>query len=118
MTECTVYLGIVTHMTLKAYPAGMVWGGTISYNESHQDALMNAFAEYQHVGQLDQSTATITYMFINNGTLAVTLVCFGSVQRPGAFQPFYDIPALSDLTKLHDNFTDLIDQPLNQGVPR
>ena len=79
MTECTVYLGIVTHMTLKAYPAGMVWGGTISYNESHQDALMNAFAEYQHVGQLDQSTATITYMFINNGTLAVTLVCFGSV---------------------------------------
>ena len=118
MTECTVYLGIVTHMTLKTYPAGRVWGGTISYNESHQDALMNAFAEYQHAGQLDQSTSTITYMFIINGTLAVTLVYFGSVQRPGAFQPFYDIPALSDLTTLHDNLTDLIDEPLNQGVPR
>lgn len=105
-------------MTLRTFPAGRVWGGVISYNESHQDALMNAFAEYQHIGQLDQSTATITYMLINNGTLAVTLVYFGSVERPSAFQPFYDIPALSDLTTLHDNLTDLIDQPLNQGVPR
>lgn len=105
-------------MTLKAYAAGKVWGGVITYNESRQDALMNAFAEYQHVGQLDRSTATITYMLVNNGTLAVTLVYFGSVQRPDAFQPFYDIPALSDLTRLHDNLTDLIDQPLDQGVPR
>ena len=105
-------------MTVKAYPAGKVWGGTISYDESQQDALMNAFAEYQQVGQLDRNTATITYMLVNNGTIAATLVYFGTVHRPDAFQPFYNIPALSDLTKLHDNFTDLIDQPLNQGVPR
>lgn len=105
-------------MTLKAYPAGRVWGGTITYNETYQDALMNAFAEYQQVGQLDRNTATITYMLVNNGTLEVTLVYFGSVLRPDAFQPFYNIPALADVTRLHDNLTDLIDQPLGQGVPR
>ncbi len=105
-------------MTLKTYPAGQVWGGSLIFNGSFQGDLMNAFATYQEVGQLDTKSALITDMGINNDTLILTLVYFGSVERPAAFQPFFDIPARLDLTRLHGNFTDLINQQANQVVPR
>ena len=74
MLTCSDDLGIVTHMTLKTYPIGRVWGGQVLYNETYQDDIMNAFATYQQAGQLDTKSATITYMYLNNGTISVTLV--------------------------------------------
>jgi hypothetical protein len=114
------WIGIVTHMTLRTYSAGRVWGGTLIYNSnpSFQDDLMSAFATYQEVGQLDTKSALITDMGINNDTLILTLVYFGSVERPAAFRPFFEIPARLDLTRLHNNFTDLVNQQANQVVPR
>jgi hypothetical protein len=105
-------------MTLKTYPVGPVWGGLIVYNSSYTSALMNAFALYGQDGQLDTNSAVITYMGINNNTLLLTLVYFGSIERPVVFQPFYNIPAIFDLTRQHDNFTDLIDQQADAVVPR
>lgn len=110
--------GIVTHMTLKTYPSSKVWGGTIVYNATYQDRLMQAFANYQQDGQKDVNSALISYLLINNGTLLLTLVYLDDTEKPKAFQPFYDIPAIKDDTKIYNNLIEIIDQPLPQGVPR
>jgi hypothetical protein len=109
----------VTHITLKTYPLGPVWGGVIAYNDSYTAALMQAFATYQASGQFDTKSAIITDMVITQNLNIVTLIYLAPVSsRPAAFAPFYDIPALYDLTGPHNNFTDLIGPPLNTGLPR
>lgn len=111
-------IGIVTHVTMKTYPLGQVWGGTIAYNNTHVESLMKAFATYQSKGQLDTKSAVITNMVITQRILLLTLVYLAPVERPVAFQPFYDIPALLDLARLHDNLTDLVGPPLDVQLPR
>lgn len=111
LEEYTYYLylhglGIVTHVTLKTYPLGKVWGGTIIYSNDYRDQLMRAFATYQVSGQLDIKSALIAYLAVTNDTAFVTLYYLDAVERPEAFEPFYAIPALQDTTKIHGRFSD------------
>ncbi|KAI4241491.1 MAG: hypothetical protein LQ352_007433 [Teloschistes flavicans] len=111
--------GITTHITTKAYPMGAVWGGLRVWNASQLDAVSDAFAEYQRVGQLDTKSSVIPDLVPTNGTLFLTLIYFDSVTSPpAAFKPFYDIPAVSDNSGLHPNFLDLISVGPPQVVPR
>lgn len=111
-------IGIVTHVTMKTYPLGQVWGGTVAYNNTYLESLMKAFAIYQSEGQLDTKSAVIANMVLNQNILLLTLVYLGPVERPAAFQPFYDIPALSDQAQLQNNFRDLVGPPLAVQLPR
>ncbi|KAL8758330.1 MAG: hypothetical protein Q9199_001586 [Rusavskia elegans] len=110
--------GIVTHLTLRTYPVSKVWGGVVAYNNSYVAALMQAFATYQHSGQLDVKSAVIANMVFTANINIITLVYLAPVERPPAFSPFYDIPSLYDLTKIHNNFSALIGEPLETGIPR
>lgn len=111
--------GIVTHVTLCTYPLGKIWGGPLIYTNDQRDAVMRALHSYQKSGQLDTNSAVLPYLFINNNTIQLTLVYLRETsQRPAAFQPFYDIPMISDLTKTYDKFSDLVRSPVNLVVPR
>ncbi|MCJ1377216.1 hypothetical protein MMC17_000308 [Xylographa soralifera] len=79
---------------------------------------MSAFAEYQEIGQLDTNSSLIADLATTNDTLAVTLVYFAPVERPAAFDPFYNIPAVEDTTQIYPNFLALIEGGLPQVVPR
>ena len=106
-------------MTLKTYPVGKVWGGLVIYNNSYQDQLMSAFASYQQQGQLDEDSALLTYLAINNETVFAAYIYFQPVEKPKAFDAFYSIPALEDLTAIHDNFSDLVNNlNIDYVVPR
>ncbi|KAL8664740.1 MAG: hypothetical protein Q9168_007844 [Polycauliona sp. 1 TL-2023] len=111
--------GITTHITTKAYPMGAVWGGLRVWNASQLDAVSDAFAEYQREGQLDTKSSVIPDLVPTNGTLFITLIYFAPITtRPKAFDAFYKIPAISDDSKAHPNFLDLISVGPPQVVPR
>lgn len=90
----------------------------MAYNNTYVESLMKAFAIYQSEGQLDTKSAVIANMVLNQNILLLTLVYLGPVERPAAFQPFYDIPALSDQAQLQNNFRDLVGPPLAVQLPR
>ncbi|KAF2265021.1 bifunctional solanapyrone synthase [Lojkania enalia] len=110
--------GILTRVTLATYPMGKVWGGTLVYTNDHRDAVMRAYAAYQKDGQLDTNSGLLSYMAISNNTYFINFAYLDGVERPKAFQPFYNIPTVADMTALYDNFTELLKPTLPLGVPR
>jgi FAD/FMN-containing dehydrogenase len=60
--------GIVTSFTLKTFPIGKVWGGTIYYPSDQIDALVDAAVEYAAKPSVPKATLA-TEFFANNGTL-------------------------------------------------
>ncbi|KAE8151805.1 bifunctional solanapyrone synthase [Aspergillus avenaceus] len=110
--------GIVTHITQRTVPLGKVWGGRILYSGNSSKAFMAAVAEYQQSGQFDNKTAILPYLGLNNDTIICTLAYMDEVERPDAFKPFYDIPAVQDETQMYDNFTALATIEVPSVVPR
>jgi hypothetical protein len=80
--------------------------------------MMAAFAQYQVVGQLDQKSALLSYVAINNDTIFLNLAYTDAVARPAAFAPFYNITPLADTTTMYDNFNDLVSGGIQLNVPR
>lgn len=114
-------IGIITHITLKTYPLGKVWGGTIVYYGEFRDELMEAFATYQQSGQLDTKSAVLSYLAINNATAYVSLMYLDPVDRPDAFAPFYNISGaiiVADTTSIRDSFSSVFAEDINRVVPR
>jgi hypothetical protein len=117
----TQSIGVITHVTLKTYPLGKVWGGTIVYTGEFRDELMQAFATYQKIGQLDKRSAVLSYLAINNATAYVSLMYLDAVERPTAFEPFYNISkatVIADTTSIRDSFSSVFDEDINRVVPR
>lgn len=110
--------GIVTHVTMKTVPLEKVWGGALVFTNEHRDDIMRAFSRYQDAGQLDGKSAVLPYMGLNNDTTYLILTYLDGVEKPDAFQPFYDIPSIFDGTRVYDNYMDLISQSLDLVVPR
>ncbi|OAL43510.1 bifunctional solanapyrone synthase [Pyrenochaeta sp. DS3sAY3a] len=113
--------GVITHVTLKTYPLGKVWGGTIVYYGEFRDQLMEAFATYQQSGQLDKKSAVLSYLAINNATAYVSLAYLEPVDRPEVFAPFYNISGamiVADTTAIRDSFSSLFSEDINRVVPR
>lgn len=103
---------------MKTYALGKVWGGALVYTNEHRDDVMRAMATYQESGQLDRHSALLSYMGINNNTLYVILAYMNGVEKPAAFEPFYQIPNIFDGTRMRDNLTDLISEDIDRVVPR
>jgi FAD/FMN-containing dehydrogenase len=61
--------GIVTTFTIRAYPVGKVWGGTIMYSPDQLEALIDATAEYTAKSSHPKS-GLATQFFGMNGTTA------------------------------------------------
>ena len=110
--------GIVTHVTMKTFPLEKVWGGALVFTNDHRDDIMRAFSAYQNSGQLDGKSAVLPYMGLNNDTTYILLAYLDAVERPKAFQPFYDLPAIFDGTQIYDNYMDLISGTIDFVVPR
>ncbi|KAF1843187.1 bifunctional solanapyrone synthase [Cucurbitaria berberidis CBS 394.84] len=113
--------GIITHITMKTFPLGKVWGGTIVYTGDFRDELMQAFATYQQNGQRDTKSAVLSYLAINNATAYVSLIYLDPVERPAAFEPFYNITGatiVADTTAIHDSFSSVIAADIDRVVPR
>jgi hypothetical protein len=118
---CLTIEGVLTHVTLKTHPLGKVWGGTIVYYGEFRDELMKAFATYQQHGQLDQKSAILSYLAINNATAYVSLAYMDAVERPSVFAPFYNISGatiVADTTAIRDSYSSLFEQDIDRVVPR
>lgn len=103
---------------MKTYPLGRIWGGALVYTSDRRDDVMQAVAAYQYSGQLDRRSAILSYMGINNNTLYVILAYMDAVERPAAFEPFYQIPNIFDGTRIRENLTELITEDVDRVVPR
>jgi hypothetical protein len=82
---------------------------------------MQAFATYQKSGQLDQKSAVLSYLAINNATAYVSMMYLDAVERPAAFDPFYNISGatvVADTTSIRDSFSSVFDEDINRVVPR
>lgn len=110
--------GIVTHVTMRTFPLEKVWGGALVFTNDDRDDILRALSTYQNSGQLDAKSAVLLYMGLNNDTTYIILVYLDEVEKPEAFQPFYDIPSIYDGTRVYDSFMDLISEDLNLVVPR
>jgi FAD/FMN-containing dehydrogenase len=60
--------GIVTSFTLKTFPIGKVWGGTVLYPADKLDAMINATAEYSAKPSEPKATLA-TQFFATNGAV-------------------------------------------------
>ncbi|KAI0478373.1 oxidase/Diels-Alderase [Xylariaceae sp. FL0804] len=110
--------GIVTHITQRTFPMGRVWGGLIEYAGNASTQFLAAMADYQASGQLDKKSAILPYVGLNNDTILATFVYFGDVDRPAAFQPFYDISAAGDYTQIYDSLYNITNLSVPFVVPR
>lgn len=97
---------------------GKVWGGIILYDGDQQDNIMRAFAEYQSTGQLDRKSALMSYVGVNNKTIVLVLAYLDEVERPAAFNAFYNITSLQDTTGTKNSFTELVNAPESPGPLR
>lgn len=110
--------GIITSAVFRTYPMGKVWGGIILYDGDQQDNIMRAFAEYQSTGQLDRKSALMSYVGVNNKTIVLVLAYLDEVERPAAFNAFYNITSLQDTTGTKNSFTELVNAPESPGPLR
>ncbi|OAG11455.1 FAD-binding domain-containing protein [Paraphaeosphaeria sporulosa] len=111
--------GIISYVTLKAFPQGKVWGGVIFYSIEYLDQIMAAIAEYQAVGQLDPRSAILPYVAFNNfNSIFISFSYLDAVERPEVFNNFYRIPSLLDDTKIHNNFSASISEVVDKVYPR
>ncbi|KAJ5217446.1 oxidase/Diels-Alderase [Penicillium chermesinum] len=99
--------GIVTHLNQQTYPMGKVWGGTVIYSGDKAKAFMAALADFQADGQLDRKAAILPYLALTNDTIFATFAYLDPTVKPNAFDAFFQIPNVTDLTKVHDSFYDL-----------
>ncbi|KAJ3498514.1 hypothetical protein NLG97_g1069 [Lecanicillium saksenae] len=99
--------GIVTHLNQRTYPMGKVWGGTVIYSGEQAKAFMGALADFQAKGQLDGKAAILPYLALTNDTIFATFAYLDPTVKPTAFDAFFKIPSVADLTKVHDSFYDL-----------
>ncbi|KAH6904401.1 hypothetical protein BKA70DRAFT_1507885 [Coprinopsis sp. MPI-PUGE-AT-0042] len=101
--------GIVTSFTLKTFPIGKVWGGTIYYPTDQIDALIDASVEYAAKPSIPKATLA-TELFANNGTLEGAVILFYDGETPpaGLFDTFLEIPRTNGEAKTHDSFTSFL----------
>ncbi|KAH6904400.1 hypothetical protein BKA70DRAFT_1432153 [Coprinopsis sp. MPI-PUGE-AT-0042] len=98
--------GIVTSFTLKTFPIGKVWGGTLYYPADQVDAMIDAAVEYAAKPSVPKATLA-TEFFAINGTLTGAAIRFYNGETPpaGLVNTFLEIPRTSGEAKTLDSFT-------------
>ncbi|KAF8257313.1 FAD-binding domain-containing protein [Lactarius quietus] len=85
--------GIVTKFTVKSYPQGQAWGGTILYGSDQLAAIKNATAEFSPVP--DTNAALISVFSYSSGEVIPSVILFYDGPQPpsGMFDSFLQIPS-------------------------
>ncbi|KAH6904220.1 hypothetical protein BKA70DRAFT_1565942 [Coprinopsis sp. MPI-PUGE-AT-0042] len=101
--------GIVTSFTLRTFPVGKVWGGTILYSADRLDAMIDATVEYSAKPSNPKATLA-TQFFAANGTTTGAAIMFYNGENPpaGLFDSFVNVPGVSGEAKTHDTFLSFV----------
>ncbi|KAI0339141.1 FAD-binding domain-containing protein [Trametopsis cervina] len=87
--------GIVTHVTLKTYPQGPVWGGTIVYNTTYTDRLVAAVANFSANATDSQCELYFGFQWANNSLAMFAKIYYNASEpAPGVFDELLAIPAV------------------------
>ncbi|KAH6904203.1 hypothetical protein BKA70DRAFT_1193475 [Coprinopsis sp. MPI-PUGE-AT-0042] len=108
--------GIVTSFTLRTFPVGKVWGGTILYAADQLEAMIDATVEYSAKPSNPKATLA-TQFFATNGSTTGAAIMFYNGENPpaGLFDSFINVPGVSGEAKTHDTFLSSL-QPVRSTV--
>nr|D7UQ40.1 RecName: Full=Bifunctional solanapyrone synthase; AltName: Full=FAD-dependent monooxygenase sol5; AltName: Full=Prosolanapyrone-II oxidase; AltName: Full=Prosolanapyrone-III cycloisomerase; AltName: Full=Solanapyrone biosynthesis protein 5; Flags: Precursor [Alternaria solani]BAJ09785.1 oxidase/Diels-Alderase [Alternaria solani] len=110
--------GIVTHIVQRTYPLGKIWGGSMIFPGNASAQFMAALADYQAKGQLDKKSAILPYVGLIADAVVAQFSYLEPVERPEAFEAFYDIPVIQDLTQVWDTFAAMVTAPIPYNMTR
>lgn len=79
---------------------------------------MAALADYQAKGQLDKKSAILPYVGLIADAVVAQFSYLEPVERPEAFEAFYDIPVVQDLTQVWDTFAAMVTAPIPYNMTR
>ncbi|KAH6906113.1 hypothetical protein BKA70DRAFT_1499246 [Coprinopsis sp. MPI-PUGE-AT-0042] len=101
--------GIVTSFTLRTFPIGKVWGGTILYPADQLAAMIDATVEYSAKPSVPKATLA-TQFFATNGVTTGAAIMFYNGETPpeGLFDAFLNVPGASGEVKTHNTFFSFI----------
>jgi hypothetical protein len=90
--------GIVTRFDLYTYPQGLMWGGSLVYNITQSDAILNAFVDYGKNAPSDPNAALILAYAYTQGQffVAADLEYALPQANPPIFSEFLSRPYLSN----------------------
>ncbi|KAI0337353.1 FAD-binding domain-containing protein [Trametopsis cervina] len=87
--------GIVTKFTLKAYPQGKIWGGTIVHDIKYSDHLIDAAVNFSKTVNDPKSELFFSFLFSNGTTqIASKLFYNAPTPPPGMFDTFLATPTI------------------------
>jgi hypothetical protein len=95
-----------------------VWGGTIIFPGNYSAQFMAALSDYQSNGQLDKNSAILPYVGLSSDVIVATFSYLKPVERPKAFEAFYDIPIMEDTTRIWDTFAEMASAPIPYTLAR
>lgn len=85
---------------------------------NYSEQFLAAMADYQAKGQFDTKSAMLPYIALNSDVIIQQYAYLDAVERPNAFEAFYDIPVLQDTTQIFDSFYDMVTVPLSYTLAR
>jgi hypothetical protein len=90
--------GIVTRFDLYTYPQGLMWGGSLLYNITQSDTILNAFVDYGNNAPSDPNAALIlAYAYAQGQFLVIADLEYALPQpNPPIFSKFLSRPYLSN----------------------
>ncbi|KAJ3506903.1 hypothetical protein NLJ89_g6600 [Agrocybe chaxingu] len=99
--------GIVTSLTLKTFPIGQVWGGSLQVT-GDLTAMIDAAVEYSAKPSVPEATLAVEFLAVN-GTATGLIIMFydGPTPPPGLFDAFVNLPNSSGSVKTQ-SFIDFV----------
>ncbi|KAH6903182.1 hypothetical protein BKA70DRAFT_1155463 [Coprinopsis sp. MPI-PUGE-AT-0042] len=101
--------GIVTSFTLRTFPIGKVWGGTLQYPADQLEAMIEATAEYSAKPSVPKATLATQFYAANGSTTGAAIMFYNGETPPeGLFDAFLNVPGVSGEVKTHDSFLSFV----------
>ncbi|KIJ12300.1 hypothetical protein PAXINDRAFT_118261 [Paxillus involutus ATCC 200175] len=90
--------GIVTKFTLRTFPQGSVWGGTLIMDETGIDPLIDATQNFIEKNYDPKAAIITTYSYVLGSQIAISLLFYDGPEPPkGMFDDFLKIEAYQDV---------------------
>lgn len=104
---------------MRTYPIGNVWGGIKIYGLDQLPNVLAALNTYQLVANKDPYANLMIQAATMNSSIGVllNLVYLKPEASPAAFESFYGIPTLSDMTTIQ-SFVEFMDGAVMPDIPR
>ncbi|XP_006453769.1 hypothetical protein AGABI2DRAFT_181818 [Agaricus bisporus var. bisporus H97] len=99
--------GIITSVTVKTWPTGDIWGGTIAYSIEHNDEIMKAVEEFSVENTDVKAQLQAVYTLTKEKAFWQIIFFYDAPDSsPAPFKAFLSIPSTSDTTEVttHSQF--------------